>query len=306
MITKIKTLTLLLGIALLLGSCTKENLSKCPNVRLRIVADIQSKAATIDRYNIESVTVYVFDNDYKYVTQWEGGAYIHGQTYEVPLTLPAGTYHFVVWTNQGDVYKASHSKAQLDGSVSYADMSTGLSVPTDKTISTDIPDLHYGILTDAEVFEFDNINRIYTVIISPNTYKVNFSVRGLIPNGNTYGFTVTDNHSRYKFDNSMVSGLGNYYHTRPVQFGGNELNTSMILLGLDAGRAMPFSFENATSAAQLYSGDLIDMINKAYAAAGRRPDFSSTYEFDIVLVFSQFGVEITVNGWGYQGNPTEL
>lgn len=76
----------------------------------------------------------------------------------------------------------------------------------------------------------------------------------------------------------------------------------------DTGDRSPrFTFRNATNGAELFTGNLVEIIRTAYSAATEQVDFDKTYVFDIVLSFdAEMNVTISVNGWIYTPNVTEL
>ena len=301
-------ITLLVGMLSSLNSCIKEDLSECPDgVRIIVKTDTETYQHSPDRYNnIENVTIYVFDENNRFVTAWEGGAYTHGNVYAVTLPLEKGKYKFVAWTNQGEIYKISHSIIQCQQTKPLlSELYLYVDYPQDKYIRDIIPDLHYGDLSDIVVGNARNNE--HTIILKPNTYKLNFAVQGLPVDTDQYGFQVKDNNSHYGFDNSILSGKEEFNYIRTTGFAAGELKESLIELKLDHGRNTVFTFSNVTKNEVLYSGSLIGMINRAYTVGGQAVDFSKIYEFDITLSFdSNMNVSISINGWDYQVQSGEL
>ena len=311
-----------LGLSFLLTSCLREGLEDCvlkDNVFLSVKTDFDlrvSTAAAADWYAINSVSVYVIDQNNKFVTSWHGGAYIAGIDYLVPLRLDKGTYRFVVWTNEGVSYTVSPSNPELKGILLMDEMTINMVIPADRKIRELIPHRHYGIVSEAQVIQ--NRDNYYTITIKPHTYKVNFTVKGLTTTNDLYDFTVSDNNSSHTFDNSVISGRDRYQHIRSTGFEVKSddtvnnatqgvLNASMILLQIDDGTETTFALSNNTTGETLYTADLIQSIQQAYRSSGETLDFSRTFEFDMVITFlTNLKVSVSVNGWSYIEQEQEL
>ena len=291
----------LLAACAMFSSCIKDDTSGCPpinNLRVHVITDAEQNGTGYqDRYNIDSVTIYVFDKDGNFVTVWHGGPYTPGQDYAASLNLAPGQYQIVAITNQGGIHTTNFTDEEL-----YAQRPTidqvrmQLDLPADGINRTDMPDLHMGTVQNVTVGQSGTTD--VTVVLKPLTYKVNFTVKGL-PQQCT--FEVTDEDFLRSL-NGRITPLGNdFQYLRTGELTApNRQQASMIMLALAADKTMPFVLKDATTGEVLYTGDLIAMIKKAYLAAGHAPDFDTTYEFDIVIVFqANLQVSISVNGWTY-------
>lgn len=293
----------MLGMILSLQSCLKDDRNDCaedvPNLRILIETLEGISRAGSEHYNIDNVFLYIFDMQERYVGTWQGGAYTPGQEYAVELEIDPGIYHFIAWTNQNISYAPSGDPGSAD------ELIVGLQYPEDGKITDDMADLHHGMLTDAHVVA--NRNNEFTITIKPDTYRLNFTVGGIPASGDDYSFTVKDNNTHYLFDNSIVEGMNEVEYTRTARFADGLLKASMKVLRLTEDRTPLFDFMDLTTDESLYSGDLVQMIKKAYADSGQRVDFDREFEFDIKLEFDEnLGLTVSVNGWDYNGNPTEL
>jgi len=98
---KIKTLIILLSLVALTG-CDKfkEDLSNC-GIWLKFEYVLNPEH--IDKFTTEvnKLTIFVFDAAGNYVTEFEEEGPF-AVNYRFHLTLPAGTYQFVVWGNISD------------------------------------------------------------------------------------------------------------------------------------------------------------------------------------------------------------
>ncbi|MDL2320582.1 FimB/Mfa2 family fimbrial subunit, partial [Alistipes sp. OttesenSCG-928-B03] len=142
---KIHVLLILLACGLIVpgfSSCTKENMDECP-VQLTVIAKPEILETYPQRYVIDSIVVYVFDAEDRFVTSKQGGAYTPGGEYVFDIDLDPGSYTFLAWTNAGDYYKSTHSLEQCYAEKpSLSEMKTYLQYPQDGRILEDIPELH--------------------------------------------------------------------------------------------------------------------------------------------------------------------
>jgi len=301
-----------MAMAVILSGCIYEDLTECPapasGVRLIVKTAAEVNNATdFDRYGIDSVTVYVFDRAGRFVTLSGGGPYTIGREYALPVTLPGGSYQFVAFTNQGDFYQTNWSKEALYAAKPLiGDISMSVNLPGDRCVRNDIPNLHYGTLQDAEVVK--DRDNVFTVVVTPDTYKVNFTVKGLPLNNDQYDFSVEDHNFSRRMNNARIPLTGDFYYVRTSDFiHRTDLTTSMIILDLAETKIMPFTLTNDMTQRVMYSDNLIGMIRKAYQNAGQALDFGTTFEFDIVLSFqANLGIGVSVNGWSYSGNESNL
>ena len=334
----LRTTVVLVGVALTLGSCIKDNLDDCPppyNVRLRVITDYEKAESVRTRgtYHqmddaefarhregwyqdeITSVSVYIFDEDNRFVTLWNGPEYLLGEDYTVPFTLDEGkSYHFVAWTNSGDHYSPSLLPDEPSSS-SRDEMHMGLDLPDDRTLTDDMAHRHFGSLNSRPVFSGTND---YEIVITPHTYRVNFIVRGLTANNNSYEVKVTDHNARHTFDGAHIEGDDDYFHTRTLADGATrapgERNASMVLMQIGDDTGTSFELSNTTQNRSLHSGDLLETIQTAYAAQiGPEKTFAdlddmleNKYEYDIILTNTAAGVKVEVHPWNYKGNHTHL
>lgn len=295
--------------AIALASCVNEDTGDCPEdgkVRLVVTTDrMEQRGGPADRYNIDCIHAYIFDADNAFIGCAQGETYT-GEDYTFDLDLDPGMYHFVVWSNHGDTYLPSHSMEECHlTNPQMGDMSVYLQFPQDMCLYDDIPDLHHGILKEAAVT--GTADHEFVVTVRPDTYKLNFTVKGIQRSTDVHTFRITDNLTRYDFENSIVPATDDYHHIRTATAAGDDMTASMIVLGLADDRQPQFDLENTDSSETLYSAGIVDMIKRAYATAGNVPDFSREFEFDIILTFDiNMDVTVSVNGWTYTVNQTPL
>ena len=304
------------------SSCIKSDYEECvnPNGNVRITLslseDIASRSSSLDRYQISSTNIYVFDAvTGEYVTSAIGGEYIPNRTYEVYFNLRKnGLYDFIVWTNMGEVYKTNISIGELEATHPYvANMELFMDYAS-TNLSVDIPDLLYGTPIDAQgnpvsVNIVGNRDNHVEVVLIPNVHDINIKVTGMPSTTDNFEFSIIDNSSRFEFDdNTTIPGTDDFKYTRTCTQNGGELNTSMKVLRLEENRAVEFVFKNATTGDILFSGNLIDIICDAYINAGQPvPDFNVVYTFSIVFSYNtNLGMTVTINGWEYKPETGNL
>ncbi|MCD7937059.1 MAG: FimB/Mfa2 family fimbrial subunit [Tannerellaceae bacterium] len=305
----------LLLVILLLTACIKDDMDECGTTRVWVKFDTSMYTLPAGEHHIESVHVYMFNEEEQLVHQWQGSSYNYaaGEQYEVPVDLPPGTYRFIAWTNQGEAYKTKQAPRLSDIQLYLEEMKQGI-------YTEDIPDLHYGTLEKITVDPTQDHE--YTLYLIPNTYRINLTVTSL-PEGNDedeYLFSITDNNTRYNFNNRVIENQQPYSHQRTSKFEEDKLNASIRTLTLhgnhaienigkeDTGDRSPtLLFKNNTDGTELFTEDMVKIIRTAYATAGRQVDFDETYEFNIILSFdANMNVTISVNGWTYNPNGIEL
>jgi hypothetical protein len=314
--------------ALGLTACVAEDYGACLDTRLLIAtdhevlyasrADGRTSRTEIDEwYNcVESVCVYVFDEQHRYVTHRDAPKFTWRQTCEVPLRemgICDGVYTFVVWTNHNDLYSSNvaalneNGGAHLDACRLDADTSPG-------EMTGDFTHLHHGILEKVRITNNSPVEDVKTIIIDPVVHKVNFAMSGLDGNDHSWSLTVTDRNGLRNFRNEYVEGEDREYTlTRTLDLAGETRatqtgSTSMMLLQLHDDTGTDLTLKNETTGQVHYQTDLVELIERVYGfAAGQAVDFERTLEFDVTLNFAaQTIYSITINGWTYRLNENWL
>ncbi|MCD7962378.1 MAG: FimB/Mfa2 family fimbrial subunit [Rikenellaceae bacterium] len=306
---------LLIAFILLLTSCIKDDMDECGTTRVWIKFDPAMYELPAGEHQIENLHVYMFNEKEQLVEEWQGGHYNYtaDQLCEIPVNLPTGVYSFIAWTNQGKIYKTDIS-SRLSDSELYLENNK------DEIYRTDIPDLHYTTGNNIKVDPIEDHE--YILYLIPNTYRINLTVKEL-PEGNDedeYLFAITDNNTRYNFNNRIVEDQNLITHQRITKRKEGILQASIRTLTLhddhaienigkpDTGDRSPqLTFRNHTNNTEIFTGNLVQIIRTAYSSADMQVDFDKTYEFNIVLSFdADLNVNISVNGWIYTPNGTEL
>ncbi len=326
----LKALFVFAGFVALLSSCLREDRDDCPpsgppdafDVRVLVKADADTRAEAPGRYDINSVRIWVFDAAGYFVTSWSGGAYTEGLEYRADLQLGSGDYRFVVWTNSHEpYYMLSHDDEEcLTGTTHFDDLSLRLDPAhyDGRIIEDDIADIHHTV---QEATVSPDAENVITLIVSPVTYRVNFTVEGLPVSTDDYHFEVAAHELSHDFSNShslLTGGAGKFTYRRTTGHAtdGAVLRTSMIMVGLGhapCDHIFTLSRTSLTRAAeQIFpasgEADLVQLIVDSYKSyhGGEEPDFASRFEFDVPLEFTGDGAEIKLGlklgDWKYIEN----
>lgn len=309
--------SLLVLAGVMISSCIKDEITDCPpsnNVRLVVKTDMDAyglpASLTYDRYVIDTMMVYVFDAQGEYVAHWCGGAYTEGQDYVVPLQLPPGEYQFAAVTNHGatcDMMCPAEDLETVRPSIDELEMC--LDIPEGGNITTAVDDLNLGTLSNVVVSE-DRTKNDFTIIIYPQTYLVNFTIIGL-PAANQYELEVSDRDFMRTLTNEMIPMDDDFCYKCTGELVESSSYTtreaSMSMYNLMSTKEMPFCICDMETGQEMFSADLIKMIEIAYENATRAVDFNKTYEFDVVISFTaNLDVTVTVNGWNYSDENVAL
>lgn len=353
-------LVLLLLAVLILPGCVAQEYEYCPP-RLVIITDqdaglygepaetrAQSRARYVDEWFdcIDSIHVYIFDENERFVTIWSGGGYTPGQEYEVPydkLGLPEGVYSFVAWTNRWGDHTCNVNELLAQGGDFYLDDLNMYLDTHGGEIDHDLNHRHWGILERANMSNQSVISPSeYRIVVDPAIHRVNFMLEGVEVDrpGQTrvdaedYSVTVSDNNPVHNFRNKYVTGQPTYYHTRTMmdvtgapggpgawfddegippagadyKDGVALLTASMNLVHIHDLSKTGFSMHNNDSGEEVFAyDDIVGLINLVYSSNDQKVDFEETLEFDILVSFvAPFYVNITINGWTYRLNLVDL
>jgi hypothetical protein len=226
-----------------LPGCVAEEWEYCPP-RLLISTDhevglygdpagtrAQSRARIVsDWYDcIDTVSVYIFDENERFVALWKGGHYTPGREYEIPLQelcLPEGSYTFVAWTNLGSDHYANIDDATLtaaDATPRFLDDMVMNLTLDNGAVTSDPAHRHFGILERVNLSNNSILTpRQSTIVLDPAIHKVNFMVEGIERDRIRPGsirVNVIDGNPQHDFRNRFVrQGSGQTYtQTRTME-----------------------------------------------------------------------------------------
>jgi hypothetical protein len=175
----------------------------------------QSRARNIDRWynSIDTLSVYIFDENERFVYLWRGPGYTPGQDYEIPLTeicLPEGVYTFIAWSNlDRDHFCNMHDSLLAAPNENYrlADMFVNMRLDDDGGIKRDRDHRHYGKREGVHVANNSILDpKQSNIVLNPVMHRVNFTVVGQAPSKMDQQHTVriTDRNHRHSFLNRFI------------------------------------------------------------------------------------------------------
>ncbi len=315
------TVLLLLALAFLLFGCSVgDDMEDCGEMRLWVRFDPDMFELPEGEHRIGHIDVYAFDELGRFAARWQGGPYEYrsDSLWRVPFDLMPGTYTFVAWTNAPSGYRTKpDAREWIRGVTEMNRLEFHLDVPPDRSIDTEIPDLHYGRIEGA-VYD-PSRDTEYIIYLLPDTYRMNVTVEGLEDHGEDFSLSLSDDNTHYDFRNRVLDDYGVYSHVR-TPAPGHPLEATFRVLSLtndhsierigipgNEDRSPILRLFSPTDGREWFAGDVVKMIRSAYAASGNSVDFDKTYRFDIVLSFdANMDVTVTVDGWSYRPNPVEL
>jgi hypothetical protein len=303
--TILKNLTLAVLLLSCLTSCYKEDMTGCPDPRgnvhisLRLMEGVSSRASRLGDFDITGARVWAFGADSKQVSFVFAELNADGD-YEAWMNLPEGDYNFVVWTDNGSVYKVVDKSGIMSRMMLFLDRSHA------DAITETIPDLLYGNVNGRAIEA--RVGNYVEVDMTPDTYNINVTVKGLSRSADIWEVSIYNSDTFFLFDHTLFRGDRVFHHISSGKPAGNGLfstSTRILAPGVDGDPRLVL--RNATTGEVRYDRSLVKTIIDAYAANGQTVDFENTYDYDIVLTFdASMGVEVSVNGWGHHTDPTDL
>jgi hypothetical protein len=306
----IMRLLLAAAIALCFSSCVSEDMTGCVdprgNVRisLYLAEGVDTRGEELGDFDINGARVWAFDAESKQVSFVPAEQRADGR-YEAWMNLPSGNYNFVVWTGDDSVYKVADTSGIMDEMVLF------LGHSYDDPITEMIPDLLYGNAKGRVIDVL--VNNEVEIAMIPDTYNVNVTAKGLTQGSDTWEVSIYKKGTLFLFDHTLLLDSGVFHHKRSGALtSSGQFASSMrivapgaIVPGADGDPQLVF--RNVSTGEVRYDRSLVKTINDAYAANGQTVDFEHTYTYDIVLTFdASMGVTVSVNGWEYNTEPTDL
>jgi hypothetical protein len=200
------------------------------NYRLQFVDDIKLNFSDAFHQEVNSLTVYVFNEDGTYVcSKSESGATLHpadGQ-YSMNLSdLPAGNYHLVAWGGLEDnnafrVPELTPGVSKLDDLTCTLNRVPGADGVD--LVNTDLDPLFHGML-DITIPEVNTEGTYYfTMSLLKNTNSVNVvlqQLNGESLNSDDYDFIIEADNGHLNHDNSILNDEPKFIYTSWNQQGG--------------------------------------------------------------------------------------
>lgn len=281
----------------LLQGCVKDNLTDCPGTELSVRLGFYFSPMNGNDANggdVSRMDVFVFDGNGLYLdVVHDASPRMQDADYLLSLTLPAGEYTFVAWGNYGSDYGYTVSPSTFTpGVTSIDDALLCFNRPPNDTITTTIHHLFHGRLSQVTID-----NTTWPILMMPvfqNTYDINVELSGV--RAGNYRVVISDDHSRYDFDNNRVTTQPLCYAGDCVYDGGLYRAALRTLRLLPGGNTLLKLYDPDGSL--LCEASLIDLIQAAIDNDVVL-DLDRVHIYNIRLTFDVTHGEfaITINGW---------
>jgi hypothetical protein len=287
-------------------ACVQENLDRCPRATRVYFAFARETAfgGVRSEETVDKIDLYAFDATGKIAGHWVDEQAVMNEDYYLEIdNLATGNYQLVAWTNLGARYVTNILPGEMQ---SRDEMNVSIALPADRTLNDiTLPHLYFGEYRGANI-EPSREDRL-VILLDDNLYKLNFKVEGIVPDGDVYRFTVTDDNGSYTFANNYGEMTAFRYSSSARFNSAGLLNASMTVLRLDENRNPALTFTNETRNILLFSHDnLVELILQANAQ-GASIDFRATREFNVELrVNADASVTITINGWKIETDEVQM
>jgi hypothetical protein len=266
---------------------------------LTLTENMRSRTEKLDDFDIAGAQVWAFDKMGGLVSSAAAEPNADG-LYEAWMNLPAGDYNFIAWTGDGNTYKVANTSNKIDEMVLFLDRSD------EEAITEMIPDLLYGRVTGRSIVA--GANNTVNVAMTLDTYNINVTARELEQNSDIWAVSIYKPVTYFMFDHSLMLGDRMFHHMRTGSVTGEgRLSASMRIVAPGTDGNPRLVLHNVSTGNVLYDMNLEETIIDAYSTNGQTIDFEHTYDYDIVLTVSAaLGVTVSVNGWEYETEPSEL
>jgi hypothetical protein len=255
---------------------------------------------------LRSVYVYIVDETNEFVAVHPFDKVVVGTEYRLDVELPAGTYDFIVWTNQEPPYFVNSDRSEL-----------ALDVPDTRRVSELIPRLFYGKLEGQEIRP--GSKQVVLIKLVENTNTIDVTVSGLQQHDggdDTYELSISDNNDRYDFDNNFVIGGDDFCYVATLGYkpGETTLHTTLRTLKLAGDRNPIVTLRNVTTGVTHHLAydaagkpvplDLVALIRRAY---NNNVSFYERHYFRLTLDFrADMSVTVGLDGWQQTDNGYPL
>ncbi|MDR0833508.1 MAG: FimB/Mfa2 family fimbrial subunit [Candidatus Symbiothrix sp.] len=302
-------------LALVLPSCIAEDLSNCPDLKIKLIPD-----TVLTKEELKNAMLYIFNGAGEFVWSESVDPNPDRGAQNLKQDLPSGDYTFVVWYNVGvDDKDVTPYKVKPDVFVPvdtvnknnptlkrtaefYLPLPANDSIESLKLLPTFYGSVDYTIrkdtINDVDIDVFIQTNDINVTLLGLRGDEVN----------DDYEFVIKDRNARYSFDDAFLDSKNFYYTSKNVPAGGKEeVSTKLRVLKLSQELGAPNpELTIANEAGRIILGmpdntNLIPIIIESYRMAhnGETPDLTKMHSFDVrVDLRGAKGASITVNDWG--------
>lgn len=294
---------------ILLQGCIKEDLSNCKSeLLLSFRYTLNDQYANLFDREVSKVTVYVFDNNGKYVDRFsEQGNHLTND-YVMHIPLPEGTYSVVAYGGEFGTYSAGELNQQLNalnetlrkGVTDINDFRAELKHvkgSEDYLYPSDTPDdLYVGLATS--VVSTMGCKVIAPVELIKDTKRIKVNISGINYVSGALEVYITALNGRYLFDNSIDGNHGTFKYTpiNAVQQP-DRLEVDLKMMRLVLGQTPRLVIINSATSEVIYNENMIDQILLTQKYSSQEDlDREDEFLFEIVID-RNIDVSVSINGW---------
>ncbi len=298
---------LFIAFVLLLQSCIKEDSSSCKSeLLLRFRYTLNNQHTNLFDSNVNRVTLFIFDNNGKYVDSLsEQGSQLTND-YVMHIPLPVGQYTVIAYgsdfttystgeiTNPGDPL-APLTKGVTDINNFRMELLHNSDLQSNLTPLSTPDNLYAGLAVNA-VSDYNNSD-ITDVELIEDTKKIKVEITGTDVVGAPLDIYITAANGRYQFDNSIDTNFGTFKYTPTTTQLPNYQESDLKIMRLVLGQSPMLVIKNSVTQEVLYNENIIDQIllTNQYVT---QEDFDREDEFVFeIKLTNDIAVTVTINGW---------
>lgn len=300
---------ILIAFMLLLQGCIKDDLSACNiELLLRFRYTLNDQYVNLFGSEVRRVTVYVFDNNGKYVDSFSEQGDKLTNDYIMHLPLAKGKYSVVVYGGDFTTYSIGDLNSRVSainqtlrrGVTDINDFRMELKNITGEQnylYPVNTPDDLYAGLAVNAIAASENEN-ITDVELIKDTKKIKVKITGTAAFNVPLEVYVTALNGRYKFDNNIDLDHGTFKYT-PINTTSksNYQQADLKMMRLVLGQSPMLVIKDSASQQVLYNENMIDQILATHQYA-LQEDFDREDEFIFeILVVNDVVVSVSINGW---------
>lgn len=303
------SIPLFIAFILLLQSCIKEDMSNCNSeLLLRFRYTLNDQYTDLFGSEVHRVTVYLFDNNGKYVDYFSQQGNQLTNDYVMHIPLPEGRYSVVVYGGDFMTYSTGELNSQtntinetLRKGVTYIN---DFRMELKNTIGAEsflypvgTPNDLYAALTTNAVAASGNEN-ITDVELIKDTKKIKVKITGTDAYNASLDVYIMALNGRYKFDNSIDINHGTFKY-RPINtlLRPNYVETDLKMMRLVLEQSPMLVVQNRVTQEVLYHENMIEQIlsTQQYIL---QEDFDREDEFVFeISIVNDIVVSVSINGW---------
>ncbi len=322
-------INIIIVLLLLLQGCIKDDLSTCKTeLLLRFRYTLNTEYANLFYPEVNRITVYIFDKNGKYVSNYSEQGAVLTNEYVMHIPLPRGKYHVVAYGGPLTTYNvgtlnsgaSALNTTLVKGVTDMNDLHIELKNKDGETgflYPASVPDnLYVGL--DTESFSSMNDQRITDIYLTKNTNTIKVKINDPNYTDLPYEVYITDKDGRYHFDNS-IDTTHSHFKYKPIntihQPNYMEVDLKKMRLMLENSPMLVIKQSGSTRSPLrnnpdiIYNKNMIDQIlDTGKYSTQEDLDREDEYLFEITFPSTDLstGIIVSVNGWVINNIKPEL